>query len=59
MNEWKLKKYSTLKSISDEINDQIVKGRGIYLINTREGLVYVLDAIAEYLNMLEKEEEYG
>ena len=59
MDEWKLKKYSTLKAIGEEINDQIVKGRGIYLINTREGLVYVFDAIAEYLNMLEKEEDYG
>ena len=59
MDEWKRKEYSTLKAISEEINDQIVKGRGIYLINTREGVVYVFDAIAEYLNKLEKEEEYG
>lgn len=45
-------KIKTLYKISDEINDQLLKGRGIYLINSKEGLEYVLDAIGDHLDFL-------
>ena len=52
MDDYKEDKIKTLYKIADEINVQILQGRGIYLINSKEGMEYVLDAIGDHLDFL-------
>lgn len=50
--EEKIKELNHLGQILQEINDQISKERGIYLLNSMEALYYVSDAINAYIPIL-------
>lgn len=47
----------TLTNVSHELQEQLVLGRGIYLLNTQEKLYYVFDAIENYIMRLSDEVE--
>jgi hypothetical protein len=55
--EQKNKMIDCLTNVAHEINEQIVLGRGIYLVNNRAALCYVFEAITDYINKLSEEEE--
>lgn len=50
--EEKIKELNYLGQILQEINDQISKERGIYLLNSMEALYYISDAINAYIPIL-------
>lgn len=45
----------TLTNVASEINEQIIQGRGIYLLNSRAALCYTLDALTDYINRLSEQ----
>ena len=47
----------TLTNVSHELKEQLILGRGIYLLNTQEKLYYVFDAIENYIMRLSDEVE--
>lgn len=55
--EQKNKMIDCLTNVASEINEQIVLGRCIYLVNNRAALCYVFEAINEYVNKLSDEVE--